>query len=80
MESINRYIPVEKNYISFKEIKEMANGGKTDDIFSKIFRISLRHFYLKDIYNVTLKSPRTTWGIRMSQIRKGKEFMEDLQE
>ena len=78
MKTLQQYLPEEKNYISFREIRELASGKKTDENFSKIFRVSFRHFYLKDIYNVNIKSPRTTWSIRVGHIRKGREFIEEL--
>ena len=74
MPKINSEVPADKNYIKlskFKELCTLDNDAK-NALFSKILRISLRRFFLMEIYNVDIRSVRTTREIRLEQIKTGR--------
>jgi hypothetical protein len=71
---LEKRLPERKSYISFPSIKEACIEGSGN--FEKIFRVSLRRFYLSDIYRVGIGSARTTRDTRNAQIKKGREFLQ----
>ena len=60
-------------------MKGLIRGKKESAEFGKVLRISMRRFYLKEIYMIDIRSIRTTKEIRKEQIKKGKELLNELQ-
>ena len=76
LQKLTQEFPLRATYFSFEKMKKICTIENSP--FGRILRVSLRHFFLYEIFVVGVKSVRTTRKIRKMQISQGKFFISQL--